>query len=77
MKEPIEMSLHKEDQGIDAEAIEIFGTIQKIMGDLKKKAAISERETVQLVQMVIGKALKKPQLRNEVICQLIKQTTST
>lgn len=48
--------------------------ILKAMGDLKKKGA--EQDLVTSIQALIGKGLKRPKLRNEIICQLIKQTTN-
>jgi hypothetical protein len=46
------------------------------MNDRKKKIAMTDKEYIDLAQQMVVKALKRPRLRNEAICQVIKQTTN-
>ncbi len=77
--EPIENPLHRDDssdvEGFRKDAIENFANILKFMNDRKKKMTLTDRENVELAQSIVSKALKRPKLRNELLCQLIKQTT--
>jgi hypothetical protein len=78
--EPIELPLHRDDtsdmDGFRKDSVESFANVIKFMGDRKKKFALSDRETIELAQNIVIKAIKRPKLRNELVCQLIKQTTN-
>ena len=78
--DPIELPLHKDDSsdvdGFRKDAVETFANVLKFMGDRKKKINLTDKDLVEVAQSVVQKAIKRPRLRNEVLCQLIKQTTN-
>jgi hypothetical protein len=71
-REPIQESLLLlEDPAANRAAVEMFQNVQRYLEDRGN----NPRARTKLVQAIIGAALQMDELRNELYCQLIKQTT--
>lgn len=64
------------DDALAEQAVDIFEAILKYMGDVSQKKLIGKLSARDLVQEIIGSAITTPELRDEVYCQLIRQTSN-